>query len=164
MDGRDAERPIARPTARVVVVDPRDRILLMQGRTVWAPGVWFTPGGGLEADENHEDAARRELWEETSLELQHVGPWVWSREHVWQHTDRRWFRSQERFYLARVPTFEPRFERRSPQELDDVGEPRWWTVHDIRSGDHVFAPRRLATLLPPLLAGLLPPMPIDVGL
>jgi len=57
-----------RQAARVIVIDEDGRVLLVKfefpdGRVVWA-----TVGGGLEAGETHEDAARRELAEEAGLE------------------------------------------------------------------------------------------------
>jgi hypothetical protein len=41
-----------RPTARVLLLDAQDRILLMKGRLPsdpTGPGAWFTLGGGVEA-------------------------------------------------------------------------------------------------------------------
>lgn len=37
-------------------------------------GLWEFPGGKLEPNENDDDAAKRELLEELSLELQAIGP------------------------------------------------------------------------------------------
>ena len=162
LDGRDADHAVPRPTSRVLAIDPNHRILLMEGKTPWAPGVWFTPGGAVEVEESHEQAARRELWEETGLRVDTVGPWVWRREHVWQ--GERWWRSCERFFLARVPEFTPRFHQVSAEERASLGAMRWWTLDELRAGRHTFAPRRLAVLLPPLLGGELPESPLDVGL
>lgn len=162
LDGRDADHAVPRPTSRVLAIDPNQRILLMEGKTPWAAGVWFTPGGGVEPGESHEDAARRELWEETGLRVAAVGAAVWVREHVWKGD--RWWRSCERFFWVRVPEFTPRFHRVSAQERASVGAMRWWTLDDLRAGRETFAPRRLAVLLPPLLRGEFPPSPLDVGL
>lgn len=162
LDGRDADHAVPRPTSRVLAVDPNHRILLMEGKTPWAPGVWFTPGGAVEAGESEEDAARRELWEETGLRVETLGPCVWRREHVWQ--GERWWRSCECFFWVRVPEFSPRFHQVSAEERASLGEMRWWTLDELRAGQHTFAPRRLAVLLPPLLGGEFPDSPLDVGL
>jgi 8-oxo-dGTP pyrophosphatase MutT (NUDIX family) len=60
---------IARRVAVVLLVDMRGWILL-QLRTPDAPvspNLWSFPGGGVEEDEEPEEAARRELLEETGL-------------------------------------------------------------------------------------------------
>ena len=136
----------------------------MEGKTPWAPGVWFTPGGGVEPGESHEAAAIRELWEETGLRLPTLGPRVWSREHVWQTPSGPWWRSMECFFWAPVPTFEPRFNQVSAEERASLGAMRWWSQQELEAGTHTFAPRRLAHLLRPLLRGEFPAAPIDVGL
>ena len=40
----------------------------------------MTPGGGLEGDETFEEAAVRELREETGITGVEIGPWIWLRE------------------------------------------------------------------------------------
>lgn len=163
-DGRDANHAIVRPTGRVVVVDPSDRILLMEGMTAWAPGVWFTPGGGAQPGESLEAAAIRELREETSWAAETLGPVLWSRTHTWQAPEGCWYRSMERFFWLRVPSFEPRFAQVSAREAAGLGAMRWWEQSELRAGGSTFAPRRLAELLAPLLRGVFPTEPFDVGL
>jgi 8-oxo-dGTP pyrophosphatase MutT (NUDIX family) len=75
--------PTVRHAARVILLDKAGRVLLARfeyyGRRWWA-----APGGGLDEGETHEQAARREVREETGHELGLLGPWVWSREHVFR--------------------------------------------------------------------------------
>lgn len=52
------------PSVSVHVFDETDRLLLVQQRE---GGVWSTPGGLIEPDEQPADAAVREAWEETGL-------------------------------------------------------------------------------------------------
>jgi mutator protein MutT len=67
---------IERRVAVVFLVDPQGRVL-MQHRDSHAkvsPNQWAMPGGKIEDGETPEEAARREVWEETGLtvtELQH---------------------------------------------------------------------------------------------
>ena len=39
----------------------------------------------------------------------------------------------------------------------------WWRAEELATTRDVLAPRRLAALLPPIVAGVLPPVPFDVG-
>ncbi len=58
-------RPIILAGAVVAVTDECGRILLQKRRDV----LWGLPGGLLELGESTEEAARREVWEETGLEI-----------------------------------------------------------------------------------------------
>lgn len=58
--------PDAPPVGAIVAcVDDRGRVLLVKQLTGPFAGAWLLPGGGVERDERVEDAARRELAEET---------------------------------------------------------------------------------------------------
>ena len=78
-----------RPSARALLIDDSDRVLLMRVTTPNNPDIrlWITPGGGLDAGETREDAALRELYEETGLQGVELGPCVWTRRHTWQWED-----------------------------------------------------------------------------
>ncbi len=58
-----ADGPVVRDVARVILLDPDDAILLLHGfdpADASAGDWWFTPGGGLENDEDFEAGAIRE--------------------------------------------------------------------------------------------------------
>jgi 8-oxo-dGTP pyrophosphatase MutT (NUDIX family) len=59
-------RPILMLGATTLVLN-KDRHLLMMKRT--DSGLWGVPGGAVELGEVVEDAAKRETWEETHLEI-----------------------------------------------------------------------------------------------
>jgi 8-oxo-dGTP pyrophosphatase MutT (NUDIX family) len=56
---------------RVVLVDRDDRVLLLRRAhdDDILPGFWEFPGGGIDAPETPEEAARRELSEEVGMDL-----------------------------------------------------------------------------------------------
>jgi 8-oxo-dGTP pyrophosphatase MutT (NUDIX family) len=76
---------IERRVAVVLLVDPRGRIL-MQHRDANAhvsPNQWAFPGGKIEPGETPDEAARRELLEETGLRVPAVEPlWELTRPSV----------------------------------------------------------------------------------
>ncbi len=158
-----------RAAARVIVIDPQDRVLLFLCALPHRPDVelWITPGGGLEPGETYHAAAKRELREETGL-THEPGPCVWTREHVCPRLDGPGeFRALERFFWLRLDSVpEISTDAWTDEEATFLRDHRWWSMDELTAPADprtIFAPRRLPELLAPLLAGGLPKSPIAVG-
>lgn len=158
-----AERVFIREAAKLVVLDPDDRVLLFLYPRSHVSGqpFWIVPGGGLHPGETHEDAAARELREETGIDAE-VGPLVWTR------TD--WFpsrgmicRHEERHYLVRVPEAVS-IEAPGPDPTEAMVEARWWSVDELEHAEEDVFPRRLPSLLRTLIADGPPRVPVDAGI
>ncbi|MES2054700.1 MAG: NUDIX domain-containing protein [Pseudomonadota bacterium] len=67
-----------RPAARILLIDDRDHVLLFRFDAGDRPPFWATPGGAIDPGESFAEAARRELREETGLDLD-CGPEVHRR-------------------------------------------------------------------------------------
>jgi 8-oxo-dGTP pyrophosphatase MutT (NUDIX family) len=160
-----------RPTSRIVLLDDQDRILLFKYEDstivdVARPGpstFWCTPGGGLEPGETFEEAALRELWEETGIHAALLGPCLWTRERAVRFADEE-ILFRELYFLIRVPAGEVSLVNSLPYELDLYRDHRWWLLDELRRSDEWIAPPGLAELLAPIVAGDLParPLAIDV--
>ncbi len=164
----DRDDPFVRPTARVILLDPRDRVLLILatvtvGRDHGPESFWHMPGGLIEPGETAEQAARRECAEETGIRNISVGPCVWHRRHVGQWHG-RWYDWRERYFLARTDQIRTTPSHMEGPELEEFREHRWWSLAELQQSCETFVPGRLAAVLPPLLNGDLPGEPIDAGI
>jgi 8-oxo-dGTP pyrophosphatase MutT (NUDIX family) len=150
----EAPVPDAEPrrVSRVVLLDPRDRILLMHGYEPADPGKdwWFTPGGGLEGDETREQAALRELAEETGITEVDLGPVLWHRTCSFPFDGRRWHQD-EWYFVARTTQTATAPGGLTDLERRSLREPRWWTWDELGSTRETVYPTRLAGLLRTLL-------------
>ena len=149
--------------ARVLLVDAESRVLLVSS---WLEdrecAIWLAPGGALQPPETFEEAARRECFEETGLELPGELEHVWNRQIAWSWGGRR-VETLEKYFFARVERFEP-----EPAELEDYEDElllgfRWWSADGLRDCDQLVAPADFPELLPPLARGELPEAPLQVG-
>ncbi|MET4922632.1 NUDIX hydrolase [Streptomyces sp. PSRA5] len=141
-----------RKVSRVVLLDPDDRILLMRGYEPADPARdwWFTPGGGLEGDETRQEAALRELTEETGITEVELGPVLWRRTCSFPFDGRRWDQD-EWYFLARTAQTETTPEGLTELERRSVAELRWWTSAELSTTRETVYPTRLAGLLRTLL-------------
>ena len=151
---------------RVILIDPEKRVLMLGARDPDdGRNVWVLPGGGVEGIESLQDAARRELVEELSLgELFELHGPVWKRDHhfTW---DGREIIQHEWFLVGHLAQAIPT-ERVRPSGTEgqySIGA-HWLSVDELEAWPDIIAPRRLAQLLPAVLAGNLPTEPIDTGI
>ncbi len=143
-----------RLTARVLLLDPQDRILLLKGRLPSdpsAPGAWFTVGGGIEPGESLMEAAAREVMEETGFTDVLFGEVVWSGEVMLKDRKQRPVLCKDTFILARCAGGEVSRAGWQALEHEFVDDIRWWTLDALAaSSEPVWPPdlpERLARIL-----------------
>ena len=138
-----------REAARVLLVDPAGRVLLLRGFDPMDPDAgdwWFTPGGGLEDGEAADSAARREVREETGAVLDGLEGPVWERRTEFVFEGER-IRQHEVYFVARSAQFEVSPEARTEQEVRSLLEARWWSLDELRATTETVHPEHLADLL-----------------
>jgi TDG/mug DNA glycosylase family protein len=153
--------PIDRPAGRALVLDRRDRTMLVRFVDTTGQSWWASPGGGMDEGETLDQAIRRELREELGLTDVVLGPEIWRREHVFAWYGRI-YRQRERIRLVRVDEHEP-----APTidlASEHVHDIRWWTLDQLRETSETLVPRRLPEFLADLLEQGPPAEPIDVGI
>ncbi|MEU3946771.1 NUDIX hydrolase [Streptomyces sp. NPDC029526] len=150
LDGPGPDGP--RRVARVVLLDPRDRILLLHGHEPDDPSDdwWFTPGGGVEGSETREEAARRELAEETGITDVELGPVLWRRRCSFPFAGRRWDQD-EWYFLGRTEQTATAATALTDLERRSVVGARWWTCPELARAHETVYPTGLAGLLRRLL-------------
>lgn len=155
-----------RNTARIVLLDARDRMLLARyeelvpadPRLTGPMSFWVPPGGGVIDGESFEDAIRREIEEETGMELAtgHL-PWIWTRDHQLMHEgELKHF--HERYFVLRVDPPD-RLHNRTDEPILDM---RWWSLSEIERSNETIFPQRLAALLGRVLSGDVPNQPLAI--
>jgi 8-oxo-dGTP pyrophosphatase MutT (NUDIX family) len=143
-----------RPTARVLLLDPDERILLMKGRLPSnpnAPGAWFTIGGGIEPGEGLFEAAAREAAEETGLTDVVLGEIAWRGEVVLPDRKQRPILFKDTFILARTAGGPVRRDGWQALEREFVDDMRWWTLDDLAATEESVWPPDLAQRLRAIL-------------
>jgi 8-oxo-dGTP pyrophosphatase MutT (NUDIX family) len=153
--------PRFRPTARLLVLDPAGRILLFSAAGSRGQA-WFTPGGGVHRGESLEEAAVRELAEETG----HVraeadlGPVVATSSGLWRTADGLVFFGADAFFCVRV--HEPSVDTDGQEALERsvITGHRWWTAGELRATADRIAPAGLSALVDRLTRDGMPAAPV----
>jgi 8-oxo-dGTP pyrophosphatase MutT (NUDIX family) len=146
----------------VLLLDEHHCTLLFCANDHQGSRFWFTPGGGANPGESPQEAALRELTEETGLTGVELGPeiWVRTRRGVFDGVMREF---RERWFVVTVARFELDTSGFDQLERDTILEHRWWSLDELRAcPDRLMLPR-MADHLESLLTSGPPPAPVDLS-
>jgi len=148
----DSARLRKRAAARILVIDPDDRLLLFRfaftrgalaGRTNWA-----LPGGGIEPGETPEQAAIRELREETGMIVADVGASIGERSYKMRLPDGEVIAGHETYFLVRAAAAsEINRDGWTRLETEIIAEHRWWSVAELKTTTETVYPVNLMAML-----------------
>lgn len=148
-----------RRAARILLVDAAERVLMFRGSDPVRPEhrYWFTPGGGLEADESPVLGAVRELAEETGLVLDptELGDPVW-RDVTEFSFDGVCYRQEQDFFLARVSAWTVNTDGFNAVEQASIHGHRWWSRDELAATDELYYPPELPVVLERVLGEEVP--------
>ena len=140
-----------RPSARLLIVDSAGRVLLF--RFVHKDGAlagqdyWATPGGAVDVGETFEQAAIRELREETGIRVESVGPQIGRREFVLQLSDGEHAFADERFFRVDVNDATLSRDGWTAQEAEVMADHRWWSGDELSQTTETVWPENLIAML-----------------
>lgn len=133
--------PIRR-AARVILLDPADRVLLMRYDQPPPNGRhWATPGGGAQDGEDYPAAALRELAEETGWTDITLQAEVLRRDYDMDYAGTM-VHQDERLYLARTDLPEREITGVAAMHAaDGIAAWRWWSLAELdATGEQVWPP------------------------
>jgi len=140
-----------RPAARLLVLDPEERLLLFRF-TPEGTSFWATPGGALDPGEDYATAAARELREETGIAAD-VGPEVARRHVEFVTLEGDPVSADERYFLVRVDDCTLSSDGHTELERRVMTAHKWWNRADLIASDEIIYPEDIVALLDRVVLG-----------
>jgi 8-oxo-dGTP diphosphatase len=128
----DVEALPERHCARLLILDAQSRILLFRYADGRRPPFWATVGGQVTPGESIEQAAARELREETGY-CDDVGAFVRRRDEVYQAGDVPLSRWVEHYFVVHTAGGPIQTAEWTHEERRTIREWRWWSVSELRA-------------------------------
>lgn len=135
-----------RPAARILLTDPAGRVLLFRFTAADRRPFWCTPGGALDPGESYEAAARRELIEETGLDLD-CGPQVYRRHIEFLTLEGVECVADERYFRVACAGGPIDTSRHTELERAVMREHRWFAPAELAGYPETIYPQDLAEML-----------------
>lgn len=162
-----------RKSVKALLIDKANQLLLIhiddpkitnvEGK--YHGSFWTLVGGGIETNESLEEAAIREIYEETGMRFTQsdLGPVVWygSLDLLW---NRQRVRIEQTYLVVKTKTNNVHLKNLVQTEKEVVQELRWFSVKDLQSCKEVIYPVTLIDHIEDILLGKYPIRPLKIDL
>ncbi len=135
-----------RPAARILLIDPAKRVLMFRFTASDRAPFWCPPGGALEPGESYEQAARRELLEETGITAD-PGPEITRKLVEFTTIEGEPVIADERYFLVHVGSDAIDTSGHTALERSVMRSWRWFSDTDLAGHDEHFYPEDLAEIV-----------------
>ncbi len=135
-----------RRAARIIVLDPQGRALMFRYDVPGRPPFWVTAGGECEPGESFEDAARRELLEETGIRAD-PGPEIARLTPEFVTVEGEPVQADERYFLVRVARAAIDTSGHTALEQALMTRHRWFTLEELGDWPEAVFPVLLADMI-----------------
>ncbi len=135
-----------RPAARIIVLDPETRALMFRYDVPGRDPFWVTAGGEVDPGESFEDAARRELFEETGI-VADPGPQIARMTPEFITVEGEPVQADERFFLLRVSDTSVSTAGHTALEQALMTQHRWFTLAELENWPEAVFPVNLADMI-----------------
>ncbi len=135
-----------RRSARIVVLAPDDRALMFRFNVMGRLPFWVTAGGECEAGETFEQAARRELFEETGI-IGDPGVQIARTTPEFITVEGEAVQADERYYILRVPEAKIDISGHTALEQEVMTQHRWFTLAELSDWHEAVFPENLEQII-----------------
>ena len=135
-----------RRAARILIISPAQRILLFRFDVKGRAPFWVTAGGECEAGESFNQAARRELFEETGITAD-PGPQIARTTPQFITVEGEHVQADERYFLIHAEDENISTAHHTPLEQKVMTQHRWFTFDELTDWPDAIFPETLAEIL-----------------
>lgn len=135
-----------RRAARLIVLDPESRVLMFRYDVPGRDPFWVTAGGECEPGESFEEAARRELLEETGF-IADPGPQIARLTPEFVTVEGEPVQADERFFLVHVAEAIIDTSRHTATEQRLMTQHRWFTRAELADWHEAVFPATILAMI-----------------